>query len=752
MPLSISHLRRWFAAAAIASLLLVAGAYFYARHRVQNALKQVPEKIGVDVQQTATGFTISKSEQGRSLFKIEASKAVQFKQGNRAELHDVTITIYGHDSSRFDRIYGENFEYDQQAGNITADGEVQIDLEANPQGLLSPDQSPPKELKAPIHLRTSGLVFRQKTGDAYTKEKVEFRLPQATGSAVGVHYVASTTVLTLDSQVVIDAGSPAATLQAARATVTKNPKWIVLDHPVVENAGRRLTSDEATVYLREDNTVGRILAQGNVQIDSGDPARTVVRSARLELTLAGQPNLLRAATFTGDVQMESAGPQPAEASATSLRLTFGPRNSLDKAHAEDQVRILQHQNPSSATAQDLEVNAAVMDVSFAAGNRIRNAEAYGGPSIAIRPAGTNLARSHGQQTVVKATRFETRFDPSGQLASVHGEPGASIVSSSAGQPDRVSTSASVDAALHPGSGIESIVQQGSVAYSDGERKAWGDRARYTPADQMLVLTGSPRATDANLATTAHTMRLNRATGDAFAEGDVKSTYSDLTPQPNGALLASSSPIHVTAKSMTVHGTSASALYTGNARLWQDANATDAPSIEFDRNRRSMIASGSASQMVSTMLEQPDKSGKVVPVAIVSSRLTYKDEERRAHFEGGVVAKSTDLSITAAQMDAFLEPRGPSPTVPVSRSAGRLDKIAASGQVVVTQPNRRATGEQLVYTTDDDRFVLTGGPPSIFDAEHGKITGVSLTLFGHDDRVLVEGSNSAPTVTETRVAR
>jgi lipopolysaccharide export system protein LptA len=750
MPLSISRLRRWFAVAAIAALLLVAGAYFYARHRVQNALKQVPEKIGLDIQQTATGFTVSKSEQGRTLFKIEASKAVQFKQGNRAELHDVAITVYGRDSGRFDRIYGENFEYDQRTGNVTANGEVRIDLEANPQGLVSPDQAPPRELKEPIRLKTSGLVFSQKTGDAYTKEKVEFSLPQATGSAVGVHYVASTTVLTLESQVVIDAGSPAATLQAARATITKNPRWVVLDHPVAKNAGRTLTSDQATVYLRADNTIGRIVAQGNVQIASEDPSRTVVRSTQSELNMAGQPNLLRTAIFTGDVRMESGGPQPAEASAASLTVSFGQRNSIEKAHAEDHVRILQHQNPSSATAQDLEVNASVLDVAFAGGNRIRNAEAYGGPSIAIRP-GQN-ARSHGQQTTVNAARFDARFDPSGQLTSVHGEPDASIVNSSPGQPDRVSTSVWVDAVLHPGSGIESIVQQGSVVFSDGERKAWGDRARYTPADQMLVLSGSPRVTDANLTTTARAMRMNRATGDAFAEGDVKSTYSDLKPQPNGALLASASPIHVAAKSMTVHGTSAIALYTGNARLWQDANAVDAPSIVFDRNQRSIIASGSAGQAVSTMLEQTDKGGKSVPVAITSSRLSYKDDERRVHFEGGVVAKSTDLTITSAQVDAFLDPRGPVLAAQSPRSTGKLDKIVASGQVVVTQPNRQATGDRLVYTTEDDKFVLTGGPPSIFDAEHGKITGVSLTLFGHDDRVVVEGSNSAPTVTETRVAR
>jgi hypothetical protein len=49
-------------------------------------------------------------------------------------------------------------------------------------------------------------------------------------------------------------------------------------------------------------------------------------------------------------------------------------------------------------------------------------------------------------------------------------------------------------------------------------------------------------------------------------------------------------------------------------------------------------------------------------------------------------------------------------------------------------------------------VLTGGPPSIFDAERGKITGVSLTFFRADDRVLVEGEASTPVVTQTRVAK
>src|SRR5579863_190007 len=103
------------------------------------------------------------------------------------------------------------------------------------------------------------------------------------------------------------------------------------------------------------------------------------------------------------------------------------------------------------------------------------------------------------------------------------------------------------------------------------------------------------------------------------------------------------------------------------------------------------------------------------------------------------------------MDAFLQARG-RPVGNRSVSAGKLDKIVATGDVVATQPQRRAQGEYLVYTAAEDKFVVTGGLPSIFDAEQGKITGVSLTFFRRDDRVLVEGNSSSPAVTQTRVAR
>jgi lipopolysaccharide export system protein LptA len=255
-----------------------------------------------------------------------------------------------------------------------------------------------------------------------------------------------------------------------------------------------------------------------------------------------------------------------------------------------------------------------------------------------------------------------------------------------------------------------------------------------------------------MTTTAQTIRVRRVNGDAMAEGDVKSTYTDLKAQPDGGLLAASDPIHVTSRAVTVHRSPALAVYTGNARVWQNANVVEAPTLTFDREHRSLVAQGTADHPVSTVLVQADKSGKATPVTITAARLTYNDADRKIVLDGGVAARGADVTMTALKMDVFLVARNQSKAGSDRGAPGQLDRIVAQGNIVITQPSRRATGDRLEYVAADEKFVLTGGPPSIFDAERGKITGDSLTFFRRDDRVLVEGRETSPTVTRTRVAR
>jgi lipopolysaccharide export system protein LptA len=837
MALPIYRLRRWLVAITLLFTAVVAGMYLYARLRQHSVLKGFPGKIGYDIKQTASGFQFSKSESGRTVFTIHAKDVKEFKLNGHAELHDVSIILYGRDTSRFDQIYGDNFTYDPQSGNVTAHGEVQIDLQANPTGGDAPDQATPKELKNPIHLKTRDMIFNRDSGDASTDARVDFRTPQATGWAVGVHYSAKIGALTLATQVHVTLSGPdAAVLYAAHGVFTRDPHEMVLDHPHMERQGGTLQSDQATFFLGPENEVQRVLAVGNVNAETKtkptepDADQMHARADHADLLLTDKPNLLRTATLTGNVHVERIGAQPMRGDAGSAILDFLGQNQLQKIHAADGVRLYEHaaqsakaaanSSPAStkSTPQDYDIAAPIIDFILAEGNHLDRAVTSGAAQITISPT-ENLAQqspsqqsstqkspatsatASAQRTVITAGKFDAQFAPtldgSSRLTSVHGAPDAKIVNSAPGLPDRVSTSRMLDAKFLPEGGIESIIQQGSVAYTDNQApakctQAWADKALYTPADRVLVLTGSPRVSEGSMVTTAKTIRINRDTDDAFADGDVKSTYSELTEQPSGALLASASPIHVTSATMTAHNSPAIALYQGNARLWQDANIVEAPSIQFDRDRRFLIAQGTKTQPVSTVLVQTklplpstapadqaqptkvqptdpqaggenkpkkkseEKSSDTSPVAITSGRLTYADAERLARYDGGVVAKGSNFTASASTMDAYLVPRSQTTSQPSKNQQltgpGQLDHMVAEGNVVVLQPGRRADGKKLVYTASDDKFVLTGGPPSIFDAEQGRITGVSLTFFRGDDRVLVEGKVSTPVVTQTRVAK
>jgi lipopolysaccharide export system protein LptA len=754
VALHIPRLRRWFAGVAIALTCLVATFYFYSRHRVQNALRQVPEKIGIEIQQSAKGFAISKSFQGHTLFKIEASKAVQFKEGGRGELHDVEITVYGRDAARFDRITGKDFEYDAITGDVIGKGEVHIDLESNPAGGGLPDQATPGSLKNPIDLKTTDLVFNQKTGDAHADGKVEFSIPQANGSALGLNYVAHASVLTLNSQVkaMLNALIPVE-ISANRLILSRTPRELVLDHPHFTEGPDHSDADKATVFLSQDNRLERVLVQGNVLVGSDRPYAGKITAMQLEL-LAGTGNVIREATLLGNVHFENFAEGGIQGRAGRAVLNFNRRNILGDVHADRGVNLTQPADTKTSSAQGFELTAPAMDFHLSDGRILRRAETIGVPQITISSIDTSVSnkKTGSDTTVITAGKFEAIFDNKGQIVAVHGGPDSRVTTKAPGKTDRVSTSQTIDAEFAGGKGITALVQKGNFAYNDGEIKAWANTARYTAQDQMLALEGSPRIADGGMTTTAQTVRLNRLTGTAYADGDVKTTDTSFQRQTGKNRLPPGSPIHVTAAHMLANRSPAAILYTGNVRVWQDASSVEGPSVEFHRDRKTVTAEGNEGQRVSAALAQTDKKGRILPVVIAADRLTYSEDQRIIHFEGDVVAVSKDLNLTAAKMDCFLIDRTqvlPNPTL-AKRSS--LEKVVGAGGVVITEPGRRVTGSQLVYTVSEDKFVMTGGPPSIFDAEHGNVTGDSLTLYGHDARVLVEGSKQSPAVTEIRVAR
>ena len=236
----------------------------------------------------------------------------------------------------------------------------------------------------------------------------------------------------------------------------------------------------------------------------------------------------------------------------------------------------------------------------------------------------------------------------------------------------------------------------------------------------------------------------------FAQGSVKTTYNQKAQAAGtGAMLSSADPVHVTGSTMTATRNSGTARYTA-ARLWRGPDIVEAPTLTFNRAQRSLQAQADKTARVTSVFVQTDKKGKSTPVNVAADKLSYVDADRKAVFNGNVVTRIEGSTVTADSIQVLLQPRG-SQSSPQSPS--QLDRIVAQGDIQIEQPGRKATGTQLVYTGDEEKFVLTGSaghPPSIFDAERGQITGDSLTFFTHDGRVLVGSGDSSHTFTQTKV--
>ncbi len=777
---SLIEARKWLVAAAFLVIAIVGVSYYAAKFRVKPTLHNIPKELGVDIKQTSDGFSLSKSEGGRTLYTIRASKAVQFKAGGHADLRNVHVVVYGHEHDRYDEIYGEHFSYDPQTGEITGTGEVHIDIQGYAEGPLKPDQSPPEELKNPVHLLTRDLTFNQKTGIAQTSEVVDFRSAQATGSAKGAYYDSNSNQLQLKSDVhIVTTGDKAAVITGTSGVIQKEPRQAILMDARIEQPTRTLTADKITMLFEPDNTVQHVIAEGNVHIESRGPTVVDVYGLRGDVNM-GTNNSIEQAILNGGARFVTRGDNLTQGSADTFVLDFDDQDQPARFHMVKNARLHQDPHPGKpgvgpASGQPMDVIADALDFQLANGSDLKTADTIGKAQIVILPSAAKSKSGDkssqdmaNNTTVATAGHFHAIFGDGNQMQSLHGAPDSRIVSTSPGQPEKVSTADKLDVGFDSDGGVQKLVQSGNFEYHEppakpdtGGRAAFSDKATYTPADQLLVLAGSPRVIDGGMTTTANLVRMNRESGDAYADGDVKTTYSELKPQPNGALLATSDPIHVTAEHMASRQQPSIAHYTGNVRLWQGANVVRAPKIDFDQDSRTMIAFGDQHQRVLSLFIQESADGKQTPTEVVADKLTYTDAERRARYTGNVLAKSAASAITAQQIDVYLKEAGepttasakPSATIiPGTEGPSKIDHIVAQGRVVVTEPNRRAVGDQLVYTAADAKYYLTGKSPSIFDATRGTVWGDSLTFYSRDDRVTVESKRSSSTVTRARITK
>ena len=736
-------LRRIFAIAAALAVLVAAGFYLRGIIKSQKPLAHLPKQIPENIARSGAGFTYSQSQGGKTLFTIRAASFQQFKnpghpEGGKAELHDVSIVVYDRNNNSSDQISGSEFLYDPQSGDMSANGEVQIDLEADASVSASAGQQPAPETRNLIHVNTSGLTFNRKSGIAHTSQKIEFRFPGAKGSAVGATYNSHESVLTLSSAVrIVTTEKQNAMITAESATVRKDPREIVLHSARVEQPDRTLSADQVNILLRENSTVERVEGEGNLRAEAPGANGFKLNAAQGKLLLVGN-NQPQSARISGNINFVKHGNSPANGKAENIALGFGPRGQIRQAQASGQVDLTQ-----GAPGKSQELRAAAVDLAVKNGKQLEKAVTSRGPAEII------LSQQPATNTIT-AGQFEADFNSDNRLHSIVGSPDARIVSETPGQPKRTASARELTAAFRPDGQIGSADLNGNFHYEEGQRTATADHAHYSVASETYSLAGNPRVQEGGIVLSADTLELNRKTGSAVGRGNVKTTYNDLKPQPGGGMLASSAPIHVTGSSVTASRAGTTAKYTA-ARLWQGPNIVEAPSLTFNKSDRSLLAQGDQAARVTSVFLQVENNAKPTPVTVAADRLTYVDAERRASFSGKVEIHAADAVMNANTAQVLLRPGGGHP----GSASGWLDRIVAEGDIRIQERDRKGQGSRLVYVAQEQKFVLTGSEghlPSIFDAEHGQISGNSLTFFTQGDRVLVGSGDSAPAGSQKQESR
>ncbi len=302
--------------------------------------------------------------------------------------------------------------------------------------------------------------------------------------------------------------------------------------------------------------------------------------------------------------------------------------------------------------------------------------------------------------------------------------------------------------------------------------ATAGKAVYEGSGEWLHLTEGPRVQNGGLEMTADKVDFSQQTDEAFAHGNVKATWSGNgngtgtgTPGkqnpgnaagPGRTTFGGNGPSHVIANEAELNESTGEATFRGHARLWQQANSVAGPQIVLNQHSQTLEArSSDPAEPVRAVILNPGKQagtgGKNATgqpqapsvIRVHGGNLRYSETERKALMNrgafGAVVADTDTASSSSDAVELRLMPAGNHESN--SGAQGQVNRMTASGNVVLTSQGRRGTGEQLVYTGATGEYVLTGtaaAPPKMSDPQRGTVTGETLIFDSRDDSVSIEG--------------
>jgi lipopolysaccharide export system protein LptA len=518
---------------------------------------------------------------------------------------------------------------------------------------------------------------------------------------------------------------------------------------------------------------GKVFLEGNAQVtQSGD----LVKGDRINAELS-TANSLKFASVKGNSYLkQAAADRVTEISAADLDAAFNDQQQLTQAHAVGNVVVLlvpvnvvdyskvSLSAPSSANvtfksagrvdkmetagrtiiqlyAPDNVVDGSNKRVTADSvralfnddGSALRHAEAVGNSELYVEP------RQSGPEifkTTITAPRFDCEFFETGNDARLCTATTKTRTVRMPTQPTAQSGTQTlladkVSAAFGKQSrDIQLLEADGAAKFTELDRNAVADKLTFSPADGYVRLrAGDPTVWDSAARARADEIDWDTKGDKSGLRGKVRTTYYS-QKQTGGATPfgETDKPVYVTAASAEFDHKAETGLYMGAARGWQENNFVTADRFVIRQREGQFVAEGGVKSLLYNAKRRENGKDSNVPVYATAARMTYERDQRLLRYENAVDIRQGTDRITGGTANVYLNDNN------------EVAKTDVESNVVITQPNRKASGDFAQYLSAEESVVLRGNPARVFDAENGTSQAAQLTVYLKENRVIGEGKS------------
>lgn len=721
-----------------AAVVFIGISYYKLRNNERFVLKSETPELSKEITGIIEGYEQRVTKNDRLYLLLKASRDITFSD-NHHELENVSLAVYPPEGDKPDQINALKAIYDPRTSIISFLGSVKI------------------ETKDGLKVNTEALSFDQTNEVAKTDAAVTFDRENVSGKSVGAIVEAKNKKLELRKDVEIVVAPEVLKDPKAKPTSTRSrPITIRSAQAVFEQTAMKLSffngvtaeqetevmsGDNLYAFLTEQKRVQRLEVRGNAYLRSMQKGRAAeVHAVDMDFFLDQDQRLERAValkdvrsqTLDSDSQMQLSG-----ASLLEVRFQAKDDRSLLKEMRTEGRSVVHLFAPKSqasdARAANKRLTADEVKLFWrVTGRDVERAEAIGNAELFVEPV---IKSNESDKKTLTAPRFDCEFFEAGNLARTFTATGGAKAVIEPTQPTnqrgiRTLTSERMVAGfVKDTQDVERFDAQGDAKFNENDRNGVAATIAFTSGDQTVRLRGGePTVWDSRGRTKAVELDSDLRNDVSYSRGKTATTYYS-QEQTNGAapFQKTKSPVYISSERGEFHHNQGTAIYTGNARAWQDDNFVRADKLTIYVNEKKMEGNGRVQSGLYNASRRAQGGAKEnVPVFAAADYMSYSEPNRLLHYEGNVDIRQNPDRITSGRADVYL-----------AKESSEMEKTIAERNVVLTQPGRKGTGDWVQYTTADEVAVLRGNPARVEDSEKGSTEGARLTVYVRESKVTAD---------------